>query len=269
MQPHIMSLVLKIRSTFKSVVFISTCFAFLISHTNIYANSLKQGSSGITQIKRIEPKFPISAAKKKQEGSVNLSFIVDEEGIPTNIEVLDSFGGKEFNSAAIQALKKWRYTLNSNIDTAQVSNPLTVRLNFMLDGNKGLNQKIKSAFQKINQHLKNNKLVEAQEELNKISEKKLRSLTERNFYHQLWASYSHKSGQTKKQLEHLNKMILDKNLVKPMVKFSILKEQLITNLALNDVQSAIKNYHQISKIKEAQPYLATFEKVIKQAQDKS
>lgn len=62
-----------------------------------------------TPLFRVAPKYPVSAAKARQSGWVQLKFTVDELGFVKNPEVIDSEGGNKFERESLKALDKWRY----------------------------------------------------------------------------------------------------------------------------------------------------------------
>lgn len=87
-----------------------------------------------TPIVRIEPKYPISAARDGKEGWVKLSFTIDEVGNTADIRVIDSDPPRVFDREAIRALRKWRYKPKI-VDGKAVPQPgITVQLDFKLDG---------------------------------------------------------------------------------------------------------------------------------------
>ena len=63
----------------------------------------------ISVSRKVKPIYPRKARRKNIEGYVNLSFIVDEQGIPSQITVDSAKPEKTFNRAAIRAVKKWRF----------------------------------------------------------------------------------------------------------------------------------------------------------------
>ncbi len=60
-------------------------------------------------IKRGVPKYPQRPLTKEEEGWVFLSFFVDTDGKPYEIDVSDASGSPGFQTAAIQALKRTRF----------------------------------------------------------------------------------------------------------------------------------------------------------------
>lgn len=61
-------------------------------------------------ISRSPPRYPNRALKAGTEGWVQVRFEISKEGVPTNVEVLDSEPKKVFDDAAVKSVKKWRFS---------------------------------------------------------------------------------------------------------------------------------------------------------------
>ncbi|KMT66645.1 energy transducer TonB [Catenovulum maritimum] len=216
-------------------------------------------------IERIEPKYPSSALRKKQEGWVRLSFFVNEQGNVVDIKPLKFFGVEEFKTEAELALREWKYKPALKNGVTVKSKKMTVELTFLFEGKKILDLNLKKRFLKINKRLENNELDEAKAMLADIDINHLYNLTEQNFYHNLSASYAQKTGNIEQQLSHLNTIKFHSKITEPMFKLSVLKERFIANIKLNKLSDASRDFRAIKRIKEAKPYLATFEKILSQA----
>jgi protein TonB len=83
-------------------------------------------------IVRVNPKYPIGAARDGIEGWVMLVFDINAIGEVVNISIIDSQPKRIFDKAARQALKKWKYKAKS-IDGKNISQQkLTVQLDFTM-----------------------------------------------------------------------------------------------------------------------------------------
>lgn len=58
---------------------------------------------------REEPRYPKRALKRKVEGYVVLRFNINEQGKPTNIQVVEASPKRYFEREAKRALKEWKY----------------------------------------------------------------------------------------------------------------------------------------------------------------
>lgn len=83
-------------------------------------------------IVRIEPKYPMSAARDGVEGWVRLAFSVTSAGTVENIQVIDAQPKRTFNQAAKRALAKWKYKPNIVAGKPQPQDGMMVMLDFKL-----------------------------------------------------------------------------------------------------------------------------------------
>ncbi|PKI17089.1 energy transducer TonB [Colwellia sp. 12G3] len=87
-----------------------------------------------TPIVRIEPKYPIQAARDGKEGYVILSFTINQIGGVEDVEVLDAQPKRVFDKEAKRALRKWKYRPKVVDGKALVQKGLTVQLDFKMGG---------------------------------------------------------------------------------------------------------------------------------------
>jgi protein TonB len=86
-----------------------------------------------TPIVRIDPKYPIQAARDGKEGWVKLSFTINEVGGVEDVKVLDAEPKRIFDKEAKRALRKWKYKPKMEDGKALRQPGMTVQLDFKLD----------------------------------------------------------------------------------------------------------------------------------------
>ena len=89
-----------------------------------------------TPIVRIEPKYPIQAARDGKEGWVRLSFTINEIGGVEDVEVIEAEPKRIFDKEAKRALRKWKYKPKVVDGKPERQPGLTVQLDFKMDGGK-------------------------------------------------------------------------------------------------------------------------------------
>ncbi len=89
-----------------------------------------------TPIVRIEPKYPIQAARDGKEGYVILSFTINEVGGVEEVKVLEAKPKRIFDKEAKRALRKWKYKPKVVDGKAQRRPGLTVQLDFKMGGDE-------------------------------------------------------------------------------------------------------------------------------------
>ena len=86
-----------------------------------------------TRIAPARPRYPELERRALAEGWVSLNFMVSPEGKPYEITVTDSIGGKAFESSAIAALEKTRYT-PASLDGKPIDAGQNFGFSFVIEG---------------------------------------------------------------------------------------------------------------------------------------
>ena len=81
---------------------------------------------------RVNPKYPIGAARDGIEGWVVLAFDISAIGEVININIIESQPKRVFDKAAKQALKRWKYRAKSIDGKPVEQTDFTVQLDFTM-----------------------------------------------------------------------------------------------------------------------------------------
>ena len=83
-------------------------FAGMVMALTVAGSAFAAGEA--TPVKREAPDYPKGAESRGIEGAVTLAFSVDENGNVLSPRVVEATPPGVFDSAAISALSKWKYT---------------------------------------------------------------------------------------------------------------------------------------------------------------
>lgn len=99
------------------------------------ASMMRDGDA--TPIVRIEPRYPVQAARDGIQGWVKMRFTIMEDGSVGNVEVVDAEPKRVFDREAIRALQRWKYTPKIVNGKAQQQPGIVVQLDFSLEQSGG------------------------------------------------------------------------------------------------------------------------------------
>ena len=103
------------------------------TNINIGGVGAMQRDGEATPIVRIEPKYPVQAARDGKEGWVRLSFTINEVGGVEDIVVIEAEPKRIFDREARRALRKWKYKPNIVDGKPTKQFNMKVQLDFKLD----------------------------------------------------------------------------------------------------------------------------------------
>ena len=86
-----------------------------------------------TPIVRIEPRYPVQAARDGLQGWVRLRFSIMEDGSVDEVEVIEAEPRRVFDREAIRALRRWKYSPKVVDGKALKQTGMQVQLDFTLD----------------------------------------------------------------------------------------------------------------------------------------
>ncbi len=238
-------------------------FAFSTNIGSAYAADDTEKGLLISEIQsakplnRLEPKYPISAARKGQEGWTIVSFIVEKDGSVSSPIVEDSSGNKKFNRESLKALKKWQYQpATQNGEPVQQCNQF-VRLDYSLSGNGqgGATRKFVSKYKKITQQIQEKDFTSAKSLMEELKSKPRWNLYEDAWYANLQATYFRAVGDQPQQLVSLNRVISAKKYIPESMRFSALVDAFVINTNVANYADALENFSEIKKFENAEKML--------------
>jgi TonB family protein len=98
--------------TTKRIFFLPIAAFCMLVATLLHADTRKS-------VKTVPPVYPAIAAKMRVEGTVKLDITIDPDGSVADVKVVS--GHQLLASAAMEAVKKWRYEAGDGKSTQSVS----------------------------------------------------------------------------------------------------------------------------------------------------
>jgi len=221
-------------------------------------------------IKRVAPKYPVSAARDAREGWARLSFVIDEEGNVNNILVTDTSGSKDITKAAIKAAKKWKYkpAMENGKPVQQCVNSVQMDFRMHKNGTTGATRRFISKYKKAQQALADKDYKELEKQIALMQKNKYMHLSENNYLHLLSAEYAKETGQKNKQLSHLNRVAMSLvTMTDEKQKLSVLYQVFSLQLELNKFKAAHATYEKLIQLPAAKPYREQFVSAITKVND--
>ena len=221
-------------------------------------------------IERIEPKYPINAARQSREGWVRLSFVIDKEGNVGNVLVTETSGSKDLTQSAIKAAKEWKYepAMENGQPVQQCANSVQMDFRMHKNGTTGVSRKFKSQYKKAQQALVEKDYKVLDEQLALMKKDKYMHLSENNYFHLLSADYAKEKSEKYEQLSHLSRVAMsldgDDN---EKLKLPVLYQMFRLEVELNQFKAAHSTYEKLIKLPSANPYLEQLANVMTQVSD--
>lgn len=78
--------------------------------------------------KRVDPTYPPASRRAGEAGTVVLDIVVGKDGVPVEVNLITSSGFSALDNAAITAVRKWRFTVNSDSAYSKIRLPVTFKL---------------------------------------------------------------------------------------------------------------------------------------------
>lgn len=235
--------------------------------TNIEATEVSKHLSTIIEpepIKRVEPKYPINAAREGREGWTILSFVINKEGNVSDAIVKESSGSKDIDKASLKAVSKWKYkpAFENGKPIQQCVNKVQMDFSMSKNSTQGVSRSFNKKYKIASEALKNKDYQTVEQQLSEMKSSKRMHLSESNFMHLLAANYAKDKKDRGLQLYHLNRVSIKTGASTEKLKLSILYQRFALQVALKHYSGAYRNYKELVKLDSAKPYIAELDKVI-------
>lgn len=173
------------------------------SEPNVEIDSFR----GPVLLEHVVPVYPQRRLIKGEESWVQVNFMVDPEGKPYEIVVTDSIGHSSFKSAAIRAVKRWKYQpaiYNGEKIDAGVHYKLVFQIS---DQPKGASDSFVKLQNALRQAVAEDNKEQADRYLKMLEDDRKHTLYEDAFFNFAKYEYMSKWGNEDQQLDALNRAI--------------------------------------------------------------
>jgi TonB family protein len=192
-----------------SLLVLSLFSSFLIAETEPSSSvELLEAIIPAKPIERVPPKYPVNAARNGNEGWVQISFVVDENGAVVDPIIEDSSGIRGFEKEGLRAIKQWQYSpaIRNGEKIEQCRN--SVQLSFKLDkGIKGGRKRFVREYKKADAALQADDLVLAEQLITKMGEGKIWNSYEDAWFWMLKSEISKAQGNESSQLTSIKRVL--------------------------------------------------------------
>ncbi len=225
-------------------------------------------------IKRTQPIYPRTAAMRRQEGWVRLSYVIDEQGKVLDPIVHDSSGNKAFEKAALKAIKNWEYA-PATVDGEPVQQCYSrIQMDFkMKDTEPTVTRRFRNTYQKVMSAINEGDLVQASELTAKLEQDAFFNHTENNFFWMLQVHLAEATNDSSMLLQALNRIKFSgRGYLSDDAYLSMLQKLFVEQLKANKLALALETYNEVidtdsnSEVaKKLTPYKDKIEAVIANA----
>lgn len=204
-------------------------------------------------VDRSAPRYPSSELRKRQQGWVELNYVVTKEGEVVEPVVEASSGSRAFERAALNTVTNWRYEpamLNGEpIQQCKTA----VRISFALEGAQSeVSRNFYRKYRKIDKTLTKGDVESASAELEKAFELKGLTLGELSW---LWALQARLAGLEEDREEQLvavrRALAVSKDWIPSELRSGLLTTQVVLELQRNNFAAALDAYSDLQAIDDA------------------
>lgn len=204
-------------------------------------------------VDRTAPRYPSSELRKRQQGWVELNYVVTKTGDVVEPVVEASSGSRAFERAALNTVKNWRYEpamLNGEpIQQCKTA----VRIAFAMEGAQSeVSRNFYRKYRKIDKTLAKGEVESASAELEKAFELKGLTLGELSWLWALQARLAGLQGDSEMQLVAVRRALaVSKEWIPDELRSGLLTTQVILELKQNRFAAALDAYAKLQAMDNA------------------
>jgi TonB family protein len=194
-------------------------------------------------LSRIEPKYPLSAARSGQEGWVKVSFVIDEKGNVVDPLVQDSSGIKSFEKEALRAMKKWKYSPAIQDGKPIEQCQMEVQMDYKMGGQSGVTRKFNNAYVKIVEAINSKAFEVAEKQLAEMADSQLWTHSESGYFWLADSMYAKEMNDIQRELVSVNRALSSgKDAFSAQTYFYLLNRQFILFVADTQYAKSMQTY---------------------------
>ena len=205
-------------------------------------------------LKRVDPQYPVSSARKSQEGWVKVSFVINKDGEVEDPVVQDSSGLKAFEKATLRAVKRWQYSPAMQDGEAIQQCRNMVQIDFRLAGSSGVTRKFMRRYKDVAEAITNKDLPLAAELIAEMRDDQLWNHTESAYFWLADSYYAKATDDTERELKSVRRALaVDTEAVRASTKQYLLEREFVLAIALSEYNEAMKAYDKLENLAGDKP----------------
>ncbi|OIQ48685.1 MAG: hypothetical protein BM565_00085 [Gammaproteobacteria bacterium MedPE] len=158
-------------------------------------------------IERVDPKYPIQAARTGQEGWVIVSYVIGKDGKVNSAIVEESSNKSMFNKSTLNAVNSWKFEPTTVNGKAVEQCKNSVRIDYKLtNAENGARRKFVSQYKRILTMIDEKSFEDADNAINKLKKRGAWNLYEDAWLSSLEVQYYNKKGDELGEMEVLNRL---------------------------------------------------------------
>lgn len=163
-------------------------------------------------IERKPPRYPRDAANAWTEGWVLVSFAIDLDGRPMDVEILDSSIKGFFDRSSLSAVKKWTYRPAMLNGRPVVQTKTRVLLTYVFEDSEGsVSREFSVSYKRAIRAIQKKEFEKAKSAIDRLEKRKRPVLAEVGYLDMLKGLYWKEMGDEKRALRHFERSLIIAN----------------------------------------------------------